>query len=769
MAGVIGYKDQFEYLYERFAFLEALLGFRYRMTDRGSAGDELSAFRGMVVTPGEMDVLLSEAKNIGGFGGADDGIDAATVAETAEAVVGESVAAGELTRYFQQIEELHDRIDRKTAETLKEGVFLPVFYLEQIFSLTRLESLCLLMSLACEFDGKYERIYGYLHDDITQRYPTVGLAVKLIEYDRKESYSMIADVREDSPFFQYFIELPDAGTERRPLIQRPMKLVSRILDFIRDPASDSRELLGIAEYRSHAEEPEPVIAYEEEYERFEEYLSGVTDSQETRETKRNVLVYLTGPEGIGKRLMVRHFCHEHGMALVLIDLRAALQSERAFQNILTDAVRECVIRDACPCFYHFESLLKLEQQSFFYTSGLLNSVFKVSSLAFLLSECPWNERQLVGNDTLLVNFKLDMPNDRKKVKLWEQMAIRENLIDQLNIIGAANKFRFTPAQIQKALSDTCSLLNREREHSLLKPEDGAKANEDLFYQACYNQISHGLEKKSVQIEPVFSWDDLILPDDSKVVLRAACAHIQYKNVVYGQWGFDQKVPYGRGLSVLFSGPPGTGKTMGAQVMAKELHLKMYKVDLSQIISKYIGETERNLKEVFDEAALSNAILFFDEADALFGKRTNVKDSHDKYANVETSFLLQKIEEYDGVSILASNFMQNIDEAFLRRLTFIVKFPFPEEEDRRKIWMNVFPKDASLSGTVNYDYLARNFELSGSNIKSVALAASFLAASENSSIGMSQLVRCVRRELGKGGRVVLKEQFGEYVGYLSDGF
>ena len=215
--------------------------------------------------------------------------------------------------------------------------------------------------------------------------------------------------------------------------------------------------------------------------------------------------------------------------------------------------------------------------------------------------------------------------------------------------------------------------------------------------------------------------------------------------------------------VLHPGPPGTGKTMGAQVIASELMLEIYKIDLSQVISKYIGETEKNLRELFDEAKYSNAILFFDETDALFGKRSEVKDAHDKYANIEVAFLLQKMEEYDGITVLATNYMKNIDEAFLRRIQFIIHFPFPDAQHREKLWQGIFPGETPLADDIDYNYLGKKFEVSGGSIKNMAVYAAFLAAERKCPVGMSEIITAARFEMKKSGKVLVQEEFPEYTG------
>jgi SpoVK/Ycf46/Vps4 family AAA+-type ATPase len=224
---------------------------------------------------------------------------------------------------------------------------------------------------------------------------------------------------------------------------------------------------------------------------------------------------------------------------------------------------------------------------------------------------------------------------------------------------------------------------------------------------------------------------------------------------------------GRGKSALFAGPSGTGKTMAAEVLANELHVDLFKIDLAAVVSKYIGETEKNLSRIFDEARRSQSILFFDEAEALLGKRSEVKDAHDRYANIEIAYLLQKMEEYEGITILATNLRQNIDDAFVRRLRFIVEFPFPEEGFRAQIWKKIWPERAPLDSDVDLAYVARQFELSGGNIRNVALAAAFLARAEGSSIGMGHLLRAIQREMQKLGRICTPEDFGRFAGLVKE--
>jgi SpoVK/Ycf46/Vps4 family AAA+-type ATPase len=238
--------------------------------------------------------------------------------------------------------------------------------------------------------------------------------------------------------------------------------------------------------------------------------------------------------------------------------------------------------------------------------------------------------------------------------------------------------------------------------------------------------------------------------------------------VYSNWGFEKRIAAGKGLKVLLSGASGTGKTMTASVVARELGLELYKIDLSSLVSKYIGETEKNLDRIFRAAQCSNAILFFDEADALFGKRSETKDAHDRYANIEVAYLLQKIEEYDGVVILASNLSKNIDEAFSRRMHYVVEFPLPDESHREQLWRGMFPPEVPLGEDVNFQFLAKQFQLAGGDIRNVALDAAFLAAQDGKVITMKQLVMAVSRQMMKQGKIASPIDFKQYHASIAQG-
>ena len=234
-----------------------------------------------------------------------------------------------------------------------------------------------------------------------------------------------------------------------------------------------------------------------------------------------------------------------------------------------------------------------------------------------------------------------------------------------------------------------------------------------------------------------------MPEKEKQVLKTLTAHVRQRSKVYETWGFSGRSGRGLGISALFAGQSGTGKTMAAEIIAKELHLDLYRIDLSSVVSKYIGETEKNLKRVFDAAESGGAILLFDEADALFGKRSDVSDSHDRYANMEVAYLLQRIEAYRGLAILTTNLKDSVDQAFLRRIRFVIQFPFPDAKQREEIWQRIFPTKTPTEN-LHYRRLAK-LSVAGGNIRNIALNAAFLAADENVSVEMKHILLAAQSE------------------------
>jgi SpoVK/Ycf46/Vps4 family AAA+-type ATPase len=310
-----------------------------------------------------------------------------------------------------------------------------------------------------------------------------------------------------------------------------------------------------------------------------------------------------------------------------------------------------------------------------------------------------------------------------------------------DVRALATQFRFHPGQIRRA-------AELARRHS-----EGRPAPDDLL-RACREQTHLEVSALARKVESRADWDDLVLPKDRKMQLGELCDHVRNRGLVYDIWGLGASIPYGRGLNALFSGPPGTGKTMAASIVAGELGLDLYRIDLAGIVNKYIGETEKNLAKVFAQADGANLVLFFDEADALFVKRTEIRDSHDRFANIEIGYLLQKLEEHEGVVILATNLRRNLDDAFLRRFQYTVEFPLPSEKERLLLWQRIWPEGIRLDAAIGAEGLARQYELSGGAIRDIAVTAAFLAAADSGVVRPAHIARAVQREYQKMGKIVM---------------
>ncbi len=348
----------------------------------------------------------------------------------------------------------------------------------------------------------------------------------------------------------------------------------------------------------------------------------------------------------------------------------------------------------------------------------------------------------------LVAMEVDRPGAAEQAALWREAlgAVGQGLNGEVDRV--ASQFRLSPAAIREAGSEVLQkLAGKETVRDL----------STLLWDSGRAQARPRLADLAQRVETLATWEDLVLPEPQLETLRAIVAHVRRRALVYDGWGFARKSARGLGIGALFSGASGTGKTLAAEVLANELRLDLHRIDLALMVSKYIGETEKNLKRVFDAAEEGGAILLFDEADALFGKRSEVKDSHDRYANIEVSYLLQRVESYRGLVILTTNLQGTIDTAFLRRLRFIVQFPFPDAEQRAEIWRRVFPSDTPTEG-LDMDRLSR-LSLSGGNIRNLALNAAFLAADAGERVGMRHLLRAAHGEYAKLEKPISEAEIG----------
>jgi len=445
------------------------------------------------------------------------------------------------------------------------------------------------------------------------------------------------------------------------------------------------------------------------------------------------VIQLWGKEPITKQAITSFACS-------LLDLNLFKISVHALPPVLSelDALmrlweREALLDDSV-LFMDCDSMELTGKE---YETLVTHFVEEIQSLLVISSRAPCSPRQRP-----VVTLHVDKPSSDEQKILWRQALGAHkrhlnNYVDRL-----VSQFHLGLPEIFSAGAEALAQGEAIKKASQSKDNGFGPA----LWNICRMKSRPKLDELAQRIEPAAAWDDLVLPASRKQVLREISLQVRWRARVYETWGFASKSSRGLGISALFTGASGTGKTMAAEVLAHELELDLYRIDLSQVVSKYIGETEKNLRRIFDAAEDGGVILFFDEADALFGKRTQVKDSHDRYANIEVSYLLQRMEEYRGLAILTTNMKEALDDAFLRRIRFIVKFPFPSPKERAQIWERIYP-DATPRQDLDPQRLAQ-LNITGGNIRNIALNAAFLAAHEGKPLGMKHILQSVRSEYDK---------------------
>ena len=348
---------------------------------------------------------------------------------------------------------------------------------------------------------------------------------------------------------------------------------------------------------------------------------------------------------------------------------------------------------------------------------------------------------------------IGIPTAVERHLIWEKKLEGVAVCDDVDITELAGKYRLYPKVIESCVDLAKSNCYANGKNMVSKKE---------LSEAVLSNTTSALDELCDRIPLKFTWDDLVIDERQKVIMETLCSRVKNRSLVDEEWGFSDKITYGRGVSLILFGAPGTGKTMAAQVMAKEIGMALYRVDLSQLVDKYIGETEKNISKIFDAASDGNVILFFDEADALFSKRTEVSSSNDKHANTEVAFLLQKIEQHEGVTFLATNRFNDFDAAFIRRINYAVRIERPDAETRLKLYEKILPEKTPKENDINLKYYADNFELSGAEIKEVLYSAAFMAAAENKKLGNKHILQALKLQQEKTGKIVSGAELARFI-------
>ncbi len=652
------------------------------------------------------------------------------------------------TTQNESIRKLEQDIAEKKHESLQRGVTLRLDKLGRLFSLSTFDISTLLLCLLPEINLEYQRLYAYLQDDITKKNPTVNLVLRLL----CESFTDTLKAREafssEAPLVKHHLLylFDDHATGPTALLAKALKIDERITSYLLETEQIDARLLPFSYSVSSAIKLNNIILPDE----TKQYLNGLI----THYKESGVICHLNGSYGVGKQTTAEAICSELGVPLLAVDVKRMVVADTPFELSVPLIFREGRLQNAALYFSGYDLLLGDEKEVKPDYVSILAELESYPAWIFLAGESEWQPKNILHVKPFF-DIKLSIPSYAERVELWErEWNGHLSIADDVNLSDLAGKFKLSGGQIRDVVAMARNLAQwRDSENSVVTAQD--------LYTACRKQFRGTLSALARKIQPKYGWDDIILPRDQMEQMREICSYVKFYHTVYDDWGFERKLSTGKGLNALFAGPSGTGKTMAAEIVCNELAIDLYKIDLSAIVSKYIGETEKNLDRIFREGQTSNAILFFDEADALFGKRSEVRDSHDRYANIEMAYLLQKMDEYEGIVILATNLRKNMDEAFARRMHFTVEFPFPEEADRYRIWQHVFPKEAPITTGIDLPFMARQFRVTGGNIKNIALSAAFLAAQDGGEIKMENIIWATKREFQKLGKLCTESDFAQY--------
>jgi hypothetical protein len=643
-----------------------------------------------------------------------------------------------------QLEDMSAEIDARTTASAQCGIDLSLPRLGRLFGLTPIELQTLIVCLAPELRAKYDRLYAYLQDDITRRKPSRDLVLELLCESETERWSATQMLHESSTLMRWKL----LQTSHDPLspsgssgLAQFLSVDPRITQFLLGDSRCDARLDTVAALLDG--DAEPPMADPDVEATANLLWAWAARGDDCSPPVAAPVIYLRGgAAGIGTLDVAHYLCGAAAVPMLAVDTAAVLTAGADHTTTLMRVLcREALLQRCALYLAGADALLAGTARQAF--NALRAAAADARRPLILAGDAFWSAPGAFGH-SVFRQLTIGHPDVHSRRALWRGQLAGDEPDDGSWSDTLASRFVLSARQIRNAAQIA--------RHAPDGTDGGASLTLDALTAACRAESEQDLGQLAAKVEIRRSWDDLVLPEDKIAQLQEICEQIRHRHVVYGDWGYGQRLGHGTGVTVLFSGQSGTGKTVAAQVVAGDTGLPLYKIDLSGVVSKYIGETEKNLAKIFERARAGNAVLFFDEADALFGKRTEVSDAHDRYANIETSYLLQKLEEHDGVVILASNLRANLDDAFTRRIRCVVEFPFPDEAARRRIWQSHFPAQAPLADDVDLDYLARAFPVAGGNISNIAVGAAFLAAADDTTIAAQHVVASTRREYDKLGKL-----------------
>ena len=600
-----------------------------------------------------------------------------------------------------------------------------------LYGLEEIWLLAVILSYAYQLEPKFQKTFAVLQGDSGRKGPDIYIISALAHYLNIE-HSDVSLRMEDRAKRELFEATVDGQ----------LFLKDFVFLWLNEETKNSLFRQGI--FQIYQDDVEQSVIRVAELDQF----TVIAKRQIEENAEKQLVMELRGSIGAGKKYFAREVVKRLGYRLCVLNMAVLLElSEKEIRNVLqevyfTTCVKEGVLYlDFGHCKEEAAGVLQWARE-------ILSEYFFV----FMGVDLDSTISKQLSLPTQSLSF--DKMSSQDSLALWKWMGKQYLVEEKMDYEQLAGKYRLLPG----AIKETFIRAERYRFEKQMPSIDFSLLLSSI--RECNQVIGNNLMER---INTVFQWEDLRVEPHVIFHMKLACSHL--KNRFQAQEAMGKKFPYGTGVGVLMYGPPGTGKTMAAQVMANELQMDLYRVDLSQVSSKYIGETEKNLEKIFKEAEQSNVILFFDEADAMFGKRTEVKDSNDKYANQETSYILQRIESYEGMVILATNFAQNFDNAFMRRITVSIRFSLPDENTRKLLWQDMLQATELVNDISIIEALAAQFELSGSNIKNIVRNAEFLALMEQRTLSVVDIVQAIKIEFEKLGKLCNANTFGMFMGYI----
>ena len=683
-------EPSFAYLSGRLAGVEARVRTAVQRR-RADDPDPNDRFRGLYISDGQVDELL-----------------APVAGRTTPLEVDGSLA--------EELRALEAKADAAEAA----GADLRLRGLARAFGLDTYDVELLLVVLAPDLDPRFERLYGYLHDDVSRRRASTGLALELCGAGGSPGATRgRARLGPRGPLVVGGLVIVEDAD--RPFLTRSLRVPDRVAGHLLGDDTPDAALDGLL--------VDAVPAQVGDVAGFARALEAAFP-----------LIYVRERPGASGHALARAALDRLGRPAVELDL-ARLDPADDPRAVAAAASREARLRGAGLLVGPVEALADRGPSA-------VRAFSEARPGVVLVGSRPWDPAWS-REAALLVDAPVATVLQRHELWLAALDGAAPTSFDPALVTVA---FRLTPDQIARAAAAARrTSIAAGRPLTVGEVAAGARA-----------QNAAGLERLSRRIEPMARWSDLVLPRAVESQLHEITARARHRDRVVGEWGMGRRGERAIGITALFAGDSGTGKTMSAEVVAGDLGFDLYVIDLSTVVDKYIGETEKNLDRIFTEAAGVNGVLLFDEADAIFGKRSEVRDAHDRYANIESAYLLQRMETFDGLAVLATNLRANLDEAFTRRLDMVVDFPVPDEPARRALWDRCLGAVLPRSADVDLDFLAASFELAGGHIRSAAVTAAYLAAEAGQPVTMADLVGAVGREYRKLGRLCLEREFGPYL-------